>query len=598
MSNSSSHASASSFQSLIRLFRYAKGERVSILLASFFSVLNKLFDVAPEILIGVAIDVVVNQEQSFVASLGFDTPEEQIAVLSLLTFFIWAGESVTEYIYQILWRNLAQRLQSSLRLDCYQHLQTLDMAFFDQRDSGELVAILNDDVNQLERFLDGGVNGVLQISVSVLVIGAIFLYVSPFIAACAFLPMPVIFAAGLFFSKKADPLYADVRDKVAVLATRLSNNIQGMATIKSFTAESYEYERLKQDSEAYVAANKKAIAVSSAFIPLVRIAVLSGFLVTFAVGGLKALNGEINVGAYSMLVFLTQRLLWPLVGLAEIIDLYARAMASTHRLLNILDEPNAAQPVVNPLEKMSVAGALTLDNMSFAYTLGRPVLSDISLNIPAGGSLGIVGATGSGKSTLVKLLLKYYSPNQGAIALDGMPYTEMSDRALRSHIGYVSQDVFLFPGSVRENLCYGMSDVSDEQLINAATMAQAWSFIQELPQGLDTPIGERGVRLSGGQRQRLSLARALLKQPAILILDEATSAIDNETEAAIQASIDQVSKTCTLIVVAHRLSTLVTMDNIVVLDKGQVVERGSHSDLLQKAGYYAEQWRIQTGRQG
>lgn len=585
----------SSTSPLIRLLRYAKNERGSILLASLFSVLNKLFDIAPEILIGIAIDVVVNQEQSFVAQVGFDQPKEQILILGGLTFLIWVGESATEYTYKILWRNLAQRLQSSIRLDCYGHIQGLDMAFFDQRSSGDLVAILNDDVNQLERFLDGGANGMIQILVAVVAVGGVFFYLSPQIALFAFLPMPVILLAGFVFAKKADPLYADVRTKVSILSSRLSNNLQGMATIKSFTAEDYEYQRLKQDSEAYVMANKKAIAVSSAFIPLIRMAVLSGFLVTFILGGWMAIDGTLNVGAYGVLVFLTQRLLWPLVGLAEIIDLYARAMASVQRLLDLLDEPKPNPGKTQPLEAAAVKGTIHIKQLRFAYTGQADVLKDVTLEIPAASSLGIVGATGSGKSTLIKLLLKYYSASEGSIALDQWPYQDIDDKDLRSLVGYVSQDVFLFDGSIRENLAYGQDNCSDEKIITAAKQAQAWHFITALPDGLDSQIGERGIRLSGGQRQRLSLARALLKDPAILILDEATSAIDNETEAAIQASVHAIAKSLTLIVVAHRLSTLVEMDQIVVLEQGTITEQGTHQELIEQGGYYASQWGVQTG---
>lgn len=587
----------SSLTSFVRLLRYAKHERASIISASIFSVINKIFDVLPEILIGIALDVVVNQENSFVARIGIESPVAQLSVLGFLTFLIWAVESATEYVYQIQWRNLAQRIQSFCRLDVYGHVQTLDMAFFDKRSSGDLVAVLNDDVNQLERFLDGGANGLIQIGVTVVVVGAVFLVISPTIALFAVLPIPAILYAGYFFGQKADPLYADVRNKVGVLSTRLSNNLQGMATIKSFTAEKYELGRMEVESDAYVRANSKAIAVSSAFFPLVRMGVLSGFLVTFVLGGFMALNGDLNVGAYGVLVFLTQRLLWPMVGLAQMIDLYARAMASVGRILDLKDQPSVSEPGHVDLERCDVKGALALRQLSFSYGEAA-VLNNISLSVKAGGSLGIVGATGSGKSTLLKLLLKYYPATSGALSLDSHNYSDLSDISVRQAIGYVSQDVFLFEGTVRDNIAYGSAKASDAFIETVARQAEAWEFIERLPQGLDTQIGERGIRLSGGQRQRLSLARALLKDPPILILDEATSAIDNETEAAIQKSIAALAQTRTLIVVAHRLSTLVGLDEIVVLQNGQIVEQGSHTALVKAGGYYANQWSVQIGQLG
>ncbi|MDC0662718.1 ABC transporter ATP-binding protein [Marinobacter sp. SS21] len=591
------HPSAgSSFAALARLLRYARGYRRQILAATTCSIINKLFDIAPEILIGIAIDVVVNQETSFVASLGFESAQDQIVLLGILTFFIWAGESLFEYLFQILWRTLAQRLQSDLRQDAYEHAQQLDMGFFESRSSGQLVATMNDDVNQLERFLDGGANAMIQVAVTILAVGAVFFILSPLVALLAFTPIPVIVWGAFFFQRKAGPLYADVRAKVGDLSSRLSNNLAGIATIKSFTAEQREAERLRVSSEAYVEANRKAIRVSSAFIPVIRMAILAGFLATFTVGGMLALAGDLNVGAYGVLVFLTQRLLWPLTGLATVIDLFERAMASTRRILDLLEEPirvtdTAGQPLPAP-----VRGDVVFSGVAFRYPGSGAGLSDISLSLPAGQTLALVGATGSGKSTLIKLLMRFYEPQGGSITVDGVPIDQTSLRSLREAIGLVSQDVYLFEGTVRENIAYGLPGASDHDIIEAARTAEAWAFIEQLPEGLDTPVGERGVRLSGGQRQRLSLARALLKDPAILILDEATSAVDNETEAAIQRSLRHIRHNRTVIVIAHRLSTVVDADTIAVIDQGKLAEIGSHQSLLRDNGLYAAQWRVQTGQ--
>ncbi|MCH4811008.1 ABC transporter ATP-binding protein/permease [Halomonas neptunia] len=586
---------AHSFQALMRLLRYAKGYRRRIIAATTCSVINKLFDIAPEILIGVAIDVVVNQEQSFVASLGFETPQQQITMLAVLTFFIWAGESLFEYLFQILWRNLAQRLQADMRQDTYEHAQRLDMAFFESKSSGQLVATMNDDVNQLERFLDGGANALIQVFVTVVAVGAVFFVLSPLIALLAFTPIPLIIWGAFFFQRKAGPLYSDVREKVGDLASRLSNNLSGIATIKSFTSEDREAERLRDASEAYVEANRRAIKVSSAFIPVIRMAILAGFLATFTVGGMMALNGTLNVGAYGVLVFLTQRLLWPLTGLAQVIDLFERAMASTRRILDLLEVPitvkdDSTTPLASP-----VRGEVTFEDVSFHYTTSQVGVDGIHLNVPAGATLALVGATGSGKSTLIKLLLRFYDPESGRVLIDGQPITNVSMNSLRKSIGLVSQDVYLFEGSIRDNIAYGKPDADEAAIIDAAKTAEAWSFIETLPQGLDTAVGERGVLLSGGQRQRLSLARALLKDPPILVLDEATSAVDNETEAAIQRSLKRIAHGRTVIMIAHRLSTIVHADEIVVIEKGQVAERGSHLTLLEANGHYAAQWRVQTG---
>ncbi len=584
-----------SFGALLALLRYARGYRGRIIAASLCSVMNKLFDIAPELLIGVAIDVVVNQEESFVASLGFESAREQILILGALTFFVWAGESVFEYLFQVLWRNLAQRLQSDLRQDAYTHVQQLDMGFFEDRSSGQLVATMNDDVNQLERFLDGGANALIQVFVTVVAVGAVFFVLSPLIALLAFTPVPLIILGAFYFQRRAGPLYADVREKVAALSARLNNNLAGMATIKSYTAEQRESDRLRDSSEAYVEANRRAIRISSAFIPVIRMAILAGFLATFTVGGLMALEGSLNVGAYGVLVFLTQRLLWPLTGLAEVVDLFERAMASTRRILGLLDEPVRVRDEGNRPLAEPVRGEVTLDGVGFHYASSGAGIDDITLHVPAGDTLALVGATGSGKSTLVKLLLRFHDPERGEIRIDGQPIDSVTLESLRRAIGLVSQDTYLFDGTIRENLAYGKPDATEEEVIEAARTAEAWSFIEALPRQLDTPVGERGVRLSGGQRQRLSLGRALLKNAPILVLDEATSAVDNETEAAIQRSLHRIGHQHTVIMIAHRLSTVVDADCIAVLDQGRVVESGRHKELLSRGGVYAAQWRVQTG---
>ena len=594
--SSHSHQTTSSFAALARLLRYARGYRRQIIAATTCSIINKLFDIAPEILIGVAIDVVVNQEESFVAGLGFETAQEQITILAVLTFFIWAGESLFEYLFQILWRNLAQRLQSDLRQDAYEHAQRLDMSFFEARSSGQLVATMNDDVNQLERFLDGGANAMIQVLVTVVAVGAVFFVLSPLIALLAFTPIPLIIWGAFYFQRKAGPLYADVREKVGDLSSRLANNLGGIATIKSFTAEQREAKRLKESSEAYVEANRRAIRISSAFIPVIRMAILAGFLATFTVGGMMALEGSLNVGAYGVLVFLTQRLLWPLTGLAEVIDLFERAMASTRRILDLLAEPVHVRDEGGKALEAPVKGNVELDKVSFHYPSSGAGIRDISLTVPAGNTLALVGATGSGKSTLIKLLLRFYDPSNGEIRIDGQPIRDLSLNSLRGSIGLVSQDVYLFEGTIRENLAYGNPAATDADIIDAAKTAEAWSFIEALPEGLDTPVGERGVRLSGGQRQRLSLARALLKDPPILVLDEATSAVDNETEAAIQRSLKRIGHNRTVIMIAHRLSTIVDADSIAVIEGGKVLEQGTHRELLEQDGAYANQWRVQTGQ--
>jgi ATP-binding cassette subfamily B protein len=414
----------------------------------------------------------------------------------------------------------------------------------------------------------------------------------------AMFPIPFILAGSIGFQNLLAPRYSLVREKVSLLNSRLSNNLSGIMTIKSFTSEVYEVERLREDSEAYRQSNRKAIALSAAFVPLIRVIILAGFTAILLFGGMDVVNGKLAVGTYSVLVFLTQRLLWPLTRLGQTLDLYQRAMASTRRVMNLLDTPIAIDSGHLSLPLTEIKGEIQLKNVTFGYHQDYPILRNLSLTIPEGKTIAIVGSTGSGKSTLVKLLLRLYEIQEGLITLDGINIQDIHLGDLRRSMGLVSQDVFLFHGTVRDNIAYGSPDVTFEQIIQASEIAEAHSFIQKLPQGYDTIVGERGQKLSGGQRQRLAIARAILKDPPILILDEATSAVDNETEAAIVRSLEKITCNRTTIAIAHRLSTIRYADQIYVMEYGEVVEQGTHEDLLDKNGVYAGLWQVQTGVKG
>ncbi|MGF1479904.1 MAG: ABC transporter ATP-binding protein [Cyanophyceae cyanobacterium] len=583
---------------LVRLFQYGRKYRPLIWQAIICSILNKVFDLTPPLLIGAAIDVVVQQQDSIIANLGLTDVFGQLVVLAFLSLILWGLESAFQYAYDRLWRNLAQNIQHNLRLDAYSHVQELELAYFEERSTGTLLAILNDDVNQLERFLDVGVNEILQVLTTAIIISAAFFVLAPNIAWLAVLPIPFIIWGSIAFQKLLASRYADMRDKVGLLNSRLANNLSGITTIKSFTAEAYEIERLRQDSEAYRHSNQRAIALSAAFIPLIRILILFAFTATLLYGGMAVIDGNLAVGTYSVLVFLTQRLLWPLTRLGQTLDLYQRAIASTRRVMNLLDTPITIHSGKKSLPITTVRGELHLRDITFAYRSGHPVIENFSLHIPAGKTIAIVGSTGSGKSTLVKLLLRLYEVQQGTITLDGTNIRDILLYDLRRSIGLVSQDVFLFHGTVRENIAYGSPRADLTEIVAAAQVAEAHDFIERLPDQYDTIVGERGQKLSGGQRQRIAIARAVLKAPPILILDEATSAVDNETEAAIARSLERITQNRTTIAIAHRLSTIRHADCIYVMEQGKIVEQGTHEDLVQQQGIYANLWRVQTGLRG
>ena len=564
-------------------------------MAASCSVINKIFDLAPPVLIGLAVDVVVQQDTSWLARLGATTVPTQLTVLAGMSFIVWTAESLFEYLYGVLWRNLAQSTQHSLRLEAYDHLQKLEMDFFERDSSGRLLTVLNDDINQLERFLDHGANEILHLITTVLLVGGAMTVVAPGVALFSFLPIPVILWGSLRFQRQLAPRYREVRERAGNLAARLSNNLGGMLTIKSFANEAWELEQLREESNAYRHCNRSAIRISAAFIPLIRFAILFAFLAILLIGGLQAWQGVIAVGTYSFLVFITQRLLWPLTTLGRTLDDYQRSMASTHRVLDLIDTPIRIAGGNRTLDQARIRGEVRYEAVNFSYRDRPPLLNHFDLTIKAGSTLGIVGATGSGKSSLVKLLLRLYPLSGGQILLDDIPIDQLQLGDLRRAIALVSQDIYLFHGTVRDNIAYAAPEATEAAVRESAQQAEALDFIDALPDGFDTVVGERGQRLSGGQRQRIALARAILKDAPILVLDEATAAVDNDTEAAIQRSLMHITANRTTLVIAHRLSTVRHADRIVVMDQGRIVEDGTHDQLLHQPGAYADLWRVQAG---
>ncbi|MDZ4829722.1 MAG: ABC transporter ATP-binding protein [Phycisphaerae bacterium] len=595
---------------LAQLLRYARPERQALWLATGSSITNKLLDLAPPFLIGMAVDVVVAQDKSWLGRMGVPDVVTQLWILSAITVVVWLFESLFEYWLGILWRNLAQRLQHALRMDAYAHVQRLDLSYFEDRSTGALVAVLNDDVNQLERFLDGGANDLIQLFVTAVATIATFFFLEWRLAVIAMLPLPIVIWGSLAFQKRIAPRYTDVREKAGLLASQLSGNIAGIATVKSYAAESFEADRIRAESLDYVAANRGAIRMSAAFAPLIRMVIVIGFTTTLLYGGILTMRGELSVGSYSLLTFLTQRLLWPFTRLGQVLDLYQRGMASAARIFDLLATKIAVQDGARALDVNEVRGELAFRSVTFSYVPGHPVLRDVSLAFPAGKTTAIVGSTGGGKTTVLKLLLRLYDRGAGtcelagSLTLDGIELRELRLEELRRAIAVVSQDVFLFHGTVAENIAYGLVGSLDGQrlaivprdkIIEAARLAEAEEFIIRLPKGYETLVGERGQKLSGGQRQRVAMARAILKDAPVLVLDEATSSVDNETELAIQRSLATVCQGRTTIVIAHRLSTVRHADRIYVLDEGRVVEEGAHDELVERDGLYATLWKIQTG---
>lgn len=580
---------------IFQILKYARGYRTKLFCAVFCSIANKVFDIFPELLIGVAVDIVANHKNSFLANLGIADSKPQLIALGIVTIALYFLESVFEFFHSLFWKDIGQEIQHSVRTDSYRHLQRLEMSFFEEKSSGNLLTILVDDINLLEQFFNEGANDIIQLITSLVLTSFIFFYISPMIATLVFFPVPIILFITFYFKKQLKPRYYQVRQTAGRLAAKISNNLAGIATIKSYAAEDYENIKLETASSDYREANRKAIRLSSTFNPIVRIAILVGYVITLVLGGLYALDGKLAVGSYSILIFMTQRLLWPFTDLAWLVDIYERAMASARRIINLLETPEAITEGSRVLDVATVKGHIVFDNVSFSYGNNTPVFQNLSFEILPGQTVAFVGSTGSGKSTIVKLLLKFYDISSGSIYIDNVPLSTYTLESIRKSISLVSQDIFLVSGTIKENILYGTFDASFDQVVQAAKLAEAYDFIMKMPDKFNAQVGERGAKLSGGQRQRISIARAILKNAPIFIFDEATSAVDNETERAIQHSLEKIEVDHTTIIIAHKLSTIRNADKIFVMEAGQIIESGTHEELIKLNQTYAHLWRLQTG---
>ena len=582
-----------------RLFSYLGAFRRHLYGASLVSILHKAFDLMPPFLTAWLINVVSNNPPAWIERYTGMTDVYTVVVFLIgLTFVVFAGESFTQWRYKLGFLKLAQEVQHALRQDAYRALQSREMAFFEQQRTGNLISIVNDDINQLERFLNNSFNEILQLFVLVIFASASLFVFAPGLALIGILPIPFIVLGSVYYQRKIAPYYRRVRDAVGHLSNRLENNISGIAVIKSFTAEQYEQERITTVSRAYRDANFKAIKWSSLYVPLIRMLVAVGFAATLYLGAVQIIDGTgpLTVGGLAFFAMMIQRLLWPVTRLGAIFDEYERARAAARRVFGLMDRPVQLPQAEHPVMLDGIERGIRLHEVTFEYTAGQPILRGIDLFVPAGSTIGIAGSTGAGKTTLIKLLLRFYDPTSGHISIDGKDLRELSLHQLRKQIAVVSQEVYLFHGSIYENIAYGSPHATAEQVAEVARRAQLHDFITTLPDGYYSMVGERGIKLSGGQRQRLSIARALLKDAPIIILDEATSSVDTETERAIQRNLDALTVGKTALIVAHRLSTLRNADRIVVLQDGRIVEQGTHDTLTtDREGIYADLWRVQTG---
>ena len=588
-----------------RIFPYVRPYRLRAVVGIVTNMFARIFDLVPFVFIGFAVDYYngnmdsggrLGELRAFIDDFFLNyIIDDQTLTYGVLIFLGFAGLAIFQGLSDYCWQTLGYKVQHDLRMNATQSLIRMEASYYDLRQTGVLMSVLSSDVNQLEDVISDSSTSIIRIFTTFITAFVILMMISWKLTAVLFGPLVLIFPMVYLFSTRVQRKYRKQRESTGGINAVLENVISGISVVQAYNAQEWETSRVSNESEQY---RDEAIGASrdrNRFIPgLYGVAgIMYGLLVS--VGGWLMKEGEISTGAFVTFLLLMTRLSMPLFIFGMLVNQLQRGEAAARRVFDmvdleptIFDNPNAMM-LEGPIESVQ------FEDVHFTYpNTQTPVLNGISFKVDAGGFIGIMGHTGAGKSTILKILLRYYEPNRGRILINGIDIQDLTLESVRNHLGFVSQDPFLFYGTIRDNVVYARS-ASDEELQNALDLAGASEFVSQMENTVDTMVGDRGVKLSGGQKARISLARALLKTPSLLILDEASSALDAETEKRIQANLLETGGSRTTIAVAHRLSTIRNADEILSMVDGAVVERGTHSTLVESNGVYASQWAIQTG---
>jgi ATP-binding cassette, subfamily B, bacterial len=576
---------------LWKLLPFARPYKQRIIAGLVSNGLARFFDLLPLVIVGRVVDAIT------VAVIGGASVDPfRFSLFAFAVLLTFLGLALFQSLSNYALESMAQMVRHDIRMSLYEHLQRLDISYFEERQTGDIMAVVSNDVDNLENFLADASTSIVRIAITFLGTYGFLIWLDWRLALLLFVPLPFAVAAVRFFATKVQPQYRRAREAVGAVSSLLENNIQGIGVIQAYTSEEVQSQRIREQSGEYRDAAVSAALVRAKFVPLIYAIAGCAFAGLIGVGGWITLAGYgPTLGDYTTFVLMALRLVMPLFVFGMLINQIQRSEASARRILELL---SITPKIKNIRRAKSLAGPPTkiaFETVRFAYPGREPALNGVNFQISKGQVLGVVGPTGAGKSTLIKMLLRYYDPDQGRILVDGIPLEQLTLESYRRHIGYVSQEPFLFFGTIAENIKLGSPKADDESVRESAHIAGADEFIRELPQGYQTLIGERGLKLSGGQRQRISLARAVLRDPPLLVLDEATSAVDTRTEEVIQRNLRRFRSGRMTLAVAHRLSTIRQSDEILVLVDGLVMERGTHSKLLGAGGVYAGLWSVQSG---
>jgi ABC-type multidrug transport system fused ATPase/permease subunit len=571
-------------QTVNRLFGMLKNYWKTLLLSVTLLTAHVGLGLVPPLLEKQIIDnVVAAQDRSGV---GLSTLVGLLVAVYALARLAGAGDGYVRHVW-------GQRFILDLRVRLYAYLQRLSLAFFERTSTGELMSRVTNDVNALEQFVT---HGLPLISVDLLrLVGAIAILVvlNGRLALFTFLPVPVLAITLRFYNTRIRPIYRHARDRLGDINARLQDSLSGIQVIQAFGQEHRELERFSVESENYYRAQVRGIRYWSTLLPAITFVFLMGRVIVLGAGAAMVLKGELSLGSLVAFLSYIHMVYGPVERLVETDNVFQQAIAAGERVFELLDEKPEIKDASDAIELPPIRGNVVFDKVQFFYGTGDVVLHEVSFHINPGEVVALVGPSGAGKTSIANLLCRFYDPIHGQITVDGHDLRQVKLASLRKQLAVVLQDTFLFNSTIRENLLYGKPDATEEQLVSAARAAYAHDFIKNLPNGYDTEIGERGVRLSGGQKQRLALARALLTNPRILILDEATSSVDAEAEFLIQKALESVLEGRTALIIAHRLSTVRNADKIIALEGGKVIEIGDHRELMHRGGLYSQLYHRQ-----